>query len=189
MQIKNTKDGYGFIAILLHWLMALLIIGLFALGVYMVELDYYDKWYNAAPWWHKAVGMLVFFLLLFRFVWVFINLHPLPLVTYKRWEIIAAKITHIGFYLLLLVVCISGYFITTAKGAVIDMFGLFNVPSMMKLDSGSAELIGEIHEIAAYVMAALFVLHVCATVKHHFIDKDVTLVRMLKPFDQKEKSS
>ena len=186
MNITNTKNGYGLVAILLHWLMALLIVGLFAIGVYMVELDYYDKWYNAAPWWHKSVGMLVFFLLVLRLFWVFINTHPLPLLSYKPWEIIAAKVTHVLFYILLLLICFSGYFITTAKGASIDMFGWFNIPALAKLGEGTAEVTGEVHEIAAYVMALLFVLHVCATVKHHFFDKDVTLLRMLKPFDQKE---
>lgn len=186
MNITNTKNGYGLVTIVLHWLMALLIIGLFILGVYMVELDYYDKWYNAAPWWHKAVGMVVFFLLVFRLIWVFFNAHPLPLSSYQRWEIMAAKITHIGFYLLLLVVCVSGYFITTAKGKSIDLFGWFDIPALTTINGETAEVTGEIHEIAAYIMAVLFVLHVGATFKHLVIDKDVTLMRMLKPFDQKE---
>ena len=188
MNIIDTKDGYGIITIILHWSMALLIVGLFVLGVYMVELDYYDKWYNAAPWWHKAVGMLVFLLLLLRSVWVIFNVHPLPLPTYQHWEIIAAKITHVGFYILLLVICFSGYFITTAKGASIDLFGWFDFPAVTRLSEAMAKKVGEVHEIAAYVLAALFVLHIGATVKHHFFDKDVTFVRMLKPFDQKEKS-
>ena len=189
MNITNTKDSYGIVAILLHWIMAILIVGLFVLGVYMVDLDYYSKWYNAAPWWHKSVGMLVFFLLLVRIVWMFTNQRPSPLVSYQRWEILAAKVTHILFYVLLLLVSISGYFITTAKGASIDMFGWFDIPALMHLDKDLAEISGEIHEIAAYVMALLFLLHVCATVKHHFLDKDATLIRILKPNHKEERST
>jgi cytochrome b561 len=181
MNFKNTHVNYGLVSIFLHWFMALLIIGLFVLGVYMVELDYYSKWYNAAPWWHKSIGLCVFALLLVRLVWILNNIRPTPLSNYKPWEITAAKLTHRLFYFLLIAICISGYFITTAKGASIDMFGWFNIPALMSLNKNQAAISGEIHEIAAYVMGLLFLLHVCATVKHHFFDKDATLTRILNP--------
>lgn len=189
MNIKNSKQGYGLVAILLHWLMALLVIALFASGYYMVDLDYYSKWYNTLPWWHKAVGMAAFLMLVFRIGWAIANPKPAALSNYQRWEMVAAKITHYAFYLLLLLISITGYFITTAKGAPIDFFGWFEIPAIMKLDHDPAEWMGKIHEYAAYVVAALFLLHVCASVKHHFIDKDITFARMLKPIDLEEKKS
>jgi cytochrome b561 len=187
MRIRNTRSSYGIVSILLHWIMAVLIIGLFVLGLYMVDLDYYSKWYNAAPWWHKSIGMLVFALLLFRLVWLMSNVHPAPLESYKSWEIKAAKATHYSFYILLIIICISGYLISTAKGASIDIFGWFSIPAIISFSKYQADISGEIHEIAAYVMAFLFLLHVCATFKHHFIDKDVTLIRIVKPIIKKEK--
>lgn len=189
MNFLNTKFGYGLVTVVIHWLMAILIVGLFVLGIYMVELDYYDKWYNAAPWWHKGIGMLTFILLVLRIIWITINKKPDALSSYHRWEIIAASVTHYGFYLLLLIISISGYFITTAKGAPIDMFGLFDIPAITSLEKNSAEWTGEIHKISAYIMSVLFFLHVCASLKHHFFDKDITFVRMLKPIDLKEKDS
>ena len=186
MKITNTENNYGIVTILLHWLLAILIVGLFVLGVYMVDLDYYDSWYNAAPWLHKSVGIGVFFLSLIRIAWALGNQRPMPLPTHKQWEIIAARITHILFYVLLIIICISGYFITTTKGASIDMFGLFNIPAVTRLNENQAVISGEIHEIAAYVMAFLFLLHVCATFKHHYVDKDVTFIRILKQIKQKE---
>ncbi len=186
MDFKNTNQSYGIVSILLHWLMAILIIGLFVLGEYMVDLDYYSKWYNAAPWWHKSIGMGVFALLLFRIIWVLSNIHPTPLGSYKSWEIKAAKVTHYLFYILLIVICISGYLISTAKGAVIEFFNLFAVPAVISFSKQQADTAGEVHEIAAYVMAFLFLLHVCATFKHHFFDKDTTLLRILKPNKPKE---
>lgn len=188
MQIKNTKNSYGIVTILLHWIMAILIVGLFILGVVIVDLDYYSKWYVVAPWWHKSLGMFVLALLIMRVAWVFSNVLPVPLDTYKIWEIKAAKLTHYSFYILLFVICISGYFITTAKGAAIDLFGWFDIPTTINFSKQQADIAGKIHEIAAYVMAFLFVLHVCATFKHHFIDKDTTLARILKPINSKEKS-
>jgi cytochrome b561 len=186
MDFKNNKDNYGIITILLHWLMALLIIALFALGLYMEDLDYYSKWYVAAPWWHKSVGLVVFGLLIFRVVLFFSHQHPAPLASYKTWEIKIAKLTHYSFYILLFVISISGYFIATAKGAGVEFFTFFEVPAISRFDKNLADIAGEIHEIAAYIMAFLFLLHVGATIKHHFLDKDTTLFRMLIPNKPKE---
>ena len=180
MNITNTKSSYGIITILLHWIMAIIIIGLFALGKYMHGLDYYDKWYHAAPWWHKSIGISIFFLLIIRLVWRLGNVLPEPLRTYKNWEIKMAKAVHILFYVFLVIICISGYFISTAKGVSIEVFGWFHIPAVMSYGKIQADIGGEIHEIAAHLLALFFVLHVLAAFKHHFIDKDVTLLRMLK---------
>lgn len=184
MQLKNTINGYGVLSILLHWGMAIVIIALFWLGEFMEDLDYYSPWYTTAPFWHKAVGMLLFFVLMFRIIWVMTNTRPAPLASYNAWEMIAAKLTHYGFYLLLVVISISGYFITTAKGSAIDIFGWFEIPAATNLDSDMAEFMGETHEIAASLGAVLLLLHVAATVKHHCFDKDATLKRILKPVNQ-----
>ena len=181
MNITNSSSGYGIIAIILHWVMAIAIIGLYWLGDYMEDLDYYNPWYTTAPYWHKAVGMLAFFLLLFRIAWMLTNRKPSPLASYHAWEILAAKITHYGFYFLLVMVSISGYFITTAKGAPIDVLGWFEIPAITTLSINTAELMGGLHELSAQGLLILFLLHVGATIKHHFFDKDTTLKRILKP--------
>jgi len=181
MIITDTKNSYGIITILLHWVMAVLIIGLYVLGDYMVGLSYYDEWYNSALWWHDSIGMGVLFLLLIRIAWKSSNVNPGPLKTYKPHEIVIAKIAHILFYILLIIICISGYFIATAKGAGIDFFGWFDVSAIMKLNEVQANLVGKVHEITTYMLVALFVLHVAASLNHHFFYKDITLIRMLKP--------
>ncbi len=181
MRIKNTEQGYGLVTILLHWFMALLIVGLFVLGVYMVELGYYDNWYNAAPWWHKSVGMLVFALFIVRVAWVLLNRHPTPLPGYQRLEVWMAGVTHIMFYILILAVCLSGYLITTAKGAGVDIFGWFEFPAVTTLTTDQAEFFGDMHALASYLMGLFFAMHMVATCKHHFSDRDATLVRILNP--------
>ena len=60
MQLKNSTTRFGFIAIAMHWLVALTVFPLFALGWWMTELDYYDSWYKLGPWWHKSIGILLF---------------------------------------------------------------------------------------------------------------------------------
>jgi cytochrome b561 len=161
--------------------MAIIIIGLFVLGEYMVDLDYYDQWYQLAPWWHKSFGLSIFMLLVIRLVWKLTNITPESLASYKSWEIKSSKIVHTLFYVLLFITCISGYFISTAKGVSFDFFNMFKVPSIIILSETQAEQAGNIHEIATYGLLVLFILHFFAALKHHFINKDKTLIRMLKP--------
>lgn len=180
MSAINTKISFGYVSKALHWIMALLITGLFSVGIYMTGLDYYDSLYNTLPWWHKSVGLSLFILLLLRFTWSKINPKPRSLKTHKKWENFLAKMIHQLTYVLILFICISGYFISTAAGKEIEFFTLFEVPAMFpKIKEDNAELIGDAHETMAFILAALVVLHVLAALKHHFIDKDQTLKRMI----------
>lgn len=171
--------SYGLLTIFLHWFMAIIIVGLFFLGEYMVDLDYYDQWYHQAPWWHKSIGISLFVLLIIRLVLKLSNENPEPLATNKKWEITLAKITHLLFYFLLLAICTSGYFVATAKGAGIDVFSWFEIPAMMELSEKQTDLSGNIHEVTTHILVILFLLHTIAAIKHHFINHDRTLTRMI----------
>lgn len=185
MKLKNTGSGYGLVSILLHWVMAVLLIGMYFLGDYMVGLDYYDSWYHTAPGWHKALGVIAFALLLLRLVWKYLQTRPAPLASYHAWEVWLGWLTHAGFYLVLLVVCLSGYFMSTAKGAAVEVFGWFEVAALTSLNEVQTDLAAEIHEISATVFILMVLLHIAATLKHHFVDKDRTLFRILKPVSGK----
>lgn len=147
----------------------------------MIDLDYYDQWYHSAPWWHKSFGITVFALLILRLIWKRLNAAPESLSTYKNWEIKIAKLVHKFFYVLLFIICISGYFISTSKGATIDFFGLLDIPSLVKYGKIQADVAGKIHIISTQTLLVMFVLHIAAVIKHHLLDKDITLIRMLKP--------
>lgn len=178
--LKNSNETFGVISILLHWLMAILLMGLFALGLYMTGLDYYDPLYHTAPWWHKSFGLLVMALLLFRFIWKVSNPEPEALKTHKKWAVFLANIIQKIFYLMIFLIGISGYFISTAKGKGIEFFNLLEVPAITQaLDEDRADLIGEVHEVLAIMLIVLAILHGAAALKHHFVDKDKTLLRML----------
>jgi len=75
---------------------------------------------------------------------------------------------------------ISGYLISTAKGKPIDVFGLFELPATLHGLDGQEDIAGMVHEYLAYSLIALAVLHAAGAIKHHVIDKDKTLIRMLK---------
>lgn len=175
--LRNTSESYGTIAIILHWLMAIIIFALFGLGLWMVELDYYDAWYHDAPYIHKAVGMLLLFALIFRFGWRLTNVRPHLIGA--AWEKMIALLVHRAHYLLLFFLTISGYLIPTATGTGIDIFGFLTVPATFSFTKQEADLIGDIHLYAACAVIGLAAAHAAAAMKHHFVDKDITLLRML----------
>ena len=77
---KNTPSSYGLVAIIFHWLMALTIFGLFGLGLYMVELTYYDSWYKGSLDLHKSIGITLVAVFLFRILWRALSTQPKPLM-------------------------------------------------------------------------------------------------------------
>ncbi len=178
--MKNTQTGYGLVAILLHWIMVLAIFGMFGLGLYMVELTYYDSWYHGSLETHKAIGVLVALVFVVRFGWRQLNPSPAGLST-KKLENTAAHFAHLGLYLVIAVLLVSGYLISTADGRAVDVFGLFSVPATLTERGSQEEIDGEVHEILAWLLMAMVAVHALAALKHHIINKDNTLKRMLKP--------
>ncbi|RVU84757.1 cytochrome b [Leucothrix sargassi] len=176
--LKNTTKRYGKVSVLLHWLMALMLVSLFGIGLYMTDLGYYDSLYHILPWWHKSFGLLILALLLARMLWSFINPKPQPPETHKHWEKKAAAISHPLLYALTLLICASGYFISTSGGAGIEFFGWFDVPAITQLSAENTDLAGDIHFYLAWGLIVLAAVHALAALKHHFIDRDNTLINM-----------
>jgi cytochrome b561 len=179
MKFKNTENSFGLVTIIIHWVMALKIIGLFILGKYMLGLDYYDAYYQIAPWWHKSFGLLVFLLLLYRIIWKLTNSKVKPLPSYKAYEIKLAKLIQLSMYLVLLICCISGIIISTTKEATLTFFGLFDVPTLLSVGKEQVIIIEQVHEYSTLTLIVLASLHMLAALKHHFFDKDLTLRRIL----------
>jgi len=177
-QLTNTPKRYGWISILLHWLVALAVIGLYPLGLYMVDLGYYDSGYNFYPHLHRSLGLLLAFVVLVRLTWKLLNPSPQLLVE-KSWERLAAKAGHLLLYVLLLTVLASGYLFSTADGRSIQVFDWFSVPAIPWLATRQEDLAGEVHFYAATSLVVLAGIHALAALKHHFIDRNSTLKRML----------
>jgi cytochrome b561 len=177
--LKDSRKGFGWVSILIHWTSALLILFLFGLGIYMVGLGYYDDWYHKGPELHISLGLIVLLLMLVRVVWRIIN--PTPVDLAKPMHNIAAKLVKAGLYLAIFVVLISGYLITTAEGQPASMFNLLKFPVLIELTAANVDLAGKLHEYFAWGIIALVVLHVSGALMHHFFMRDRTLVRMLKP--------
>jgi cytochrome b561 len=176
MQVRDTTAGYGLATRVVHWLMAVAIVGMYFLGLWMVELDYYSPYYRSAPDIHRSVGMLLLFLLVARFAWRIINARPSD-DDLSLFERAAARIVHWGFYPLLFALMVSGYLMSTADGRPIEVFDWFSVPALIH-DKGMEKTAGEIHEFLADLTMVVVALHALAALKHHFLDRGRSLVRM-----------
>ncbi len=177
--IRNTTTTYGLGAIALHWVVALLVFGLYPLGLYIDSLSYYDPAYRTVPNWHKSIGIILAVILVTRIIWRAINPHPESIKTHSNTIRLITKLGHIGLYLLLILVLMSGYMISTADGRPISVFNWFDIPALPSLIEQQEDIAGEIHFISATTLITLSLLHAAAALKHHFIDKDNTLRRML----------
>ena len=176
MQIMNSENRFGFMAIFLHWIMAILIIGLLALGLYMVALPIsYEK--LKLYGWHKEYGLLALALVIFRLSWRLMNLLPsLPL---PFWEKFAARTVHWTFYIFMFAMPVTGWLITSSAGLPASFFGLFVLPDLISPNDEWRVFFEAVHKWLGYGLIVLIILHASAALKHHFINKDDILRRML----------
>lgn len=178
MQLRNTYQTYGAVSVVLHWLVALAVFALFGLGFWMVDLSYYDPWYRTGPDIHRSVGILLFGAVLLRLLWRLVSPVPGALAEHQRWEVVAAHLAHGLLYVLLLVAMVSGYLISTADGSAINVFELFQVPSVTGRVRGMEDIAGAVHYWSTWGLIGLAGVHALAALKHHVIDRDNTLRRM-----------
>jgi cytochrome b561 len=179
MPLLNDRCQFGLATVLLHWITALIVIGLFILGVYMVGLDYYSPWYHRAPPIHESIGLIFFFVMLLRVVLRLFNPPPRPLTTLHNLERKLAPLVHLAFYLLIFLVLISGFLISSASGDAVAIFNWFTLPALQLGIEKQQDLAGVWHDRIAWALISLALLHTLAAFKHHVYDKDATLLRIL----------
>ena len=182
-QVKNSSASprYNAVAMLLHWLLAVLLVGLFCVGLYMADLPFSPqrlKLYN----WHKWAGIVVLTLSCLRLLWRLTHRPPeLPdavLAVMPGWQRMAHHATHGLMYLLFFAVPLIGWAYSSAAGFSVVVFGVIPLPDFVAHDKALAEAIKPWHGLAAEALAVLVVLHVAAALKHQFIDRDGLLDRM-----------
>ncbi len=175
---KNTRNRYGLVQIVLHWLSFALIAALIPLGLWMTGLDYYDAWYKKGPDLHRAIGILLGILILIRLLARLSQTRPEPLNA-KRGEALVARLVHRLLYLLPLLLVTSGYLLSTADGRSVEVFDWFSVPATLHGLEHQEDIAGDIHFALAMLLLGVVALHVLAAIRHHFVLKDATLRRML----------
>lgn len=177
---RNSNEAYGLVQIALHWAMAAMVAVLLPLGLWMTGLDYYDPWYKKAPDLHRSIGVMLALVLVARVLWRLGNVQPEPLARSSR-EATAAHAAHLLLYLLPLLSVISGYLISTADGRAVEVFGWFEIPATLQGLEGQEDIAGDIHFVLAMTLLGVIALHILAALRHHFVLRDRTLSRMLKP--------
>ena len=179
MHWRNRNDRYGLVAILLHWWTALAVLVLFSLGLWMTSLDYYDPWYRSAPDIHRGLGVLVAITVVFRLAWRLRDRTPDPDPGHSLAERRIARFVHGLLYALLLLTGLAGYLISTADGRSVDVFGLFSVPATIHGLANQEDVAGTAHLTLAIALVSVAGIHALAALKHHILDRDRTLLRML----------
>ncbi|WP_417772774.1 cytochrome b [Stappia sp.] len=186
MQISNTRKGYGALAIAFHWTMAVLVIGLFFFGKYIAGLEPTAPGVYPLYQLHKSLGFVVLALAVLRLAWRAVNPAPaLPdgMPTHER---IAAALGHAGLYALMLGLPLSGWLMVSASpwGIPTILFDTLQVPhlpvpSVLGTKAQAEALLKNVHEILGNALLVLVALHAAAALKHHFINRDGVLTRML----------
>lgn len=178
--MAESRHRYSNVAVTLHWLTAVLVIGqiLLVMAGDAVEGDGARVFRDA----HKAVGMSILVLTLARIGWRLTHPAPAMPANMKGWERGLAHVTHWGFYAILLILPLSGWLASSAAGRDISWFGLFNWP-LLPIGGGreAAGQFMDVHRLVVKGLYVLLILHVGAALKHHFVDRDNVLHRMI-PF-------
>lgn len=183
--MKNSS--YTPLAKALHWAMALGIFGLVVLGSVMSDMDFSPEKLQYFSW-HKWAGVTVFMLVWVRLVWRLISPPPAYPDSMSIHVQRMAHAGHVALYAFMLIIPITGWLMSSAKGVQTVWFGIVPLPDLLSKDKALGHLLEEVHGTLSWIMATLIAGHVAAALKHHFVDKDDTLRRMA-PFTELNKDA
>lgn len=180
MPIRNPPERWGAVSIGLHWLTVVLVLGLLAVGLGMQQLPNSPLKFEIYAL-HKSTGLTVLALTLLRLGWRLFAGAPAPVPGTPRWQAALAQAVHGALYAVLLAMAMSGWLYHSASGfpAKLAWFGLFAVPELSGRDAGLKAFAGTAHGGLWVALLALALVHALAALKHHYLDRDATLARML----------
>ena len=176
MMLKNTMTSYGALAKSLHWLMAVLFLGMFTVAYIMINLGKSDFRYSLYDL-HKATGLLLFALVSIRLMWRLVNVEPPLPRTMPLWQRRAAHLNIILLYVLMFVMPITGFLTSTLGGHDVTFYHLFTISALAD-NKEASEFFSYAHEIFSILLIVSFTLHVTAALYHHYFLKDNVLRRM-----------
>jgi cytochrome b561 len=185
MRITNTQRNWGALAKLFHWVAAVLVLGNLGLGYWAAGLATEASLRGDAFYWHKTIGLTLLWLVALRLVWRGVNPTPGLPATMPGWQRALARLTHLALYMLLIAMPVSGWLIhATSEAPTLVLYGVFTVPQNLPwaLDESQVHALAKsAHYWCFITLAAVVVIHVFGAFKHHVVDNDPVLRRML-PF-------
>ena len=170
---------YTYTAMLFHWLIALLVVAAFTLGVVMTDIPGLTPTKLRYFSWHKWLGVTVLLLAVLRVLWRLFNQAPVYPASMARWQQRAANGLHYLLYVMIFAVPLSGYFHSLASGVPVVYLGVFELPVLIAADPQLKPVLKDVHYWLNMLLCGSVGLHVVAALKHHFIDRDGVLRRML----------
>ncbi len=176
MQAQPTQS-YDAVAKSLHWLMVVVFAALFVLGFVMTEMPKGPERYALYDV-HEILGMLALVLAAARLAWRFMHSPPAPIGSEESWLVMGAKVAHVTLYALMFAVPIVGWLMLSAAGHQVEL-GVVTIPAPIGKNEALKEILSEVHELLAFGFLGLIAVHMAAALKHHFVDRDLTLVRIL----------
>jgi cytochrome b561 len=169
---------YGSVAISLHWIVAALILFNLAFGLYLVGLPLSPQKLRYFSY-HKWIGVTVLLLCTARLLWRLSHPAPALPATMPTWERRAAHVSHALLYVLFFAAPLSGWLFSSANGFQTVYLGVVPIPDLLGKNKEVADVLKIAHHWINYTLAAVIAVHAAAALKHHFIDRDDVLVRML----------
>ena len=173
--MKNTTDSYGWLAKLLHWVIALLLVGLVYAGLTFNGMERGPERTELAAL-HKSMALLTLALMTFRLVWKFMNARPAKPAGTPAWQYTAATLTHWLLYAAVYFQLTVGILVSGQRA--VSFFGLFEIPPLLEQNEEQHELFEGLHAWGWKILAGLVTLHVLAALYHHIKLKDNVLRRM-----------
>jgi cytochrome b561 len=173
----GADASYTRTAIALHWLAGVLILCGFTLGLWMTSLPIAPRTLRVYGY-HKWIGITVFLLAVARLAWRHAHPPPPP-VAMPDWQVRAAAATHALLYALMLAIPLSGWIYSSATGVQVVYLGLVPLPDLVPKDKTLAAVLKAVHGTLNFTLLALVIVHSGAALKHHFVDRDAALRRML----------
>jgi cytochrome b561 len=187
IMIGNTNDAWGWPARSLHWVTALLIIAVFAFGLWMADVPARAErpYYFAI---HASLGVTLLVLVAARFAWATLNVAPTAPAGTPAWQVGVARFTHAGLYGLTFATALLGWLLAGAAEPPIEpqAFGLVPIPAPVFAGRASEDFLEEAHEVTAYALVGLAGVHAAAALYHHFVLGDSVLRRMIFGADRRE---
>jgi len=179
MPFRNTTRAWGSLSKGFHWLIVLLIISQWVIAERADELKGLAKLEALA--WHKSFGMTIFMLAVLRLLWRLMNPTPELTTETKPWERVLANISHLLLYALIFAMPLTGWMMSSAKNYPVSWFKLFQFPDLVAPAEQTYHQMHDLHHLLFNVLVGVALLHVAGALKHHFIDRNDVLKRML-PF-------
>ncbi len=182
---RNDSYQWGTVAKVFHWTIAVAILGMFVLGWTMVNWPMSPTKIKLFVW-HKSIGLTILSLVVLRIAWRLTDSAPPLPATMPRWERNAARISHLGFYTLMITMPMSGWVINSAANFPLKLYGVIPIPNIAPADKTLQTFAEGVHLTLFWSLAVLLAVHVTAALRHHFVERDSVLKRML-PFARVER--